>query len=84
MANINDYLDWRGDLSLTSSKFNEVDSMILARFSYLIFNKIDLKEHETIHSISQKMKDFSNDDFRYNGDKEMITKLGQSKRFKKD
>ena len=40
MANINDYLDWRGDLPInTINRFNEIDSMILARFSYLIFNK---------------------------------------------
>ena len=31
MANIMDYLDWRGDLTLTSDPFNEVDSYILAK-----------------------------------------------------
>ena len=83
MANINDYLIWRGDLPINSSfKFNEIDSMILARFSYLLFNKINMKEKETIESISNKMKDFDNDDFNYNGDKELITNLGQSNRFK--
>lgn len=36
MANINDYLIWRGDILFDPKyKFNEVDSMILARFSYL-------------------------------------------------
>jgi len=49
MANINDYLDWRGDIAISSEhKFNEVDSIILARFSYLLFDKIDLNENETI------------------------------------
>ena len=28
MANIMDYLDWRGDLPLTVSPFNEVDGLI--------------------------------------------------------
>ena len=33
MANINDYLLWRGDIPInTKYKFNEIDSMILARF----------------------------------------------------
>mgnify|MGYP004534194127 FL=1 len=32
-----DYLSWRGDLSLQSSAFNEVDGVILARLSYLPF-----------------------------------------------
>lgn len=83
MANINEYLDWRGDLPINKiTKFNEVDSMILARFSYLIFNKIKMNPEETIQSISKKMKDFENDEFRYDGDKELITKLGDSARFK--
>lgn len=83
MANINDYLIWRGDLPINSiCKFNEIDSMILARFSYLLFNKIKMQKEETIASISNKMKDFDNEEFRYNGDKEMINHLGQSDRFK--
>ena len=83
MANINDYLIWRGDVPIsTEFNFNEIDTMILARFSYLLFDKIDLKEKETIESISNKMKDFENEAFNYNGDKELITNLGQSKRFK--
>ena len=41
MSNINDYLLWRGDLSLKKDEFNEIDSMILARFSYLPFSKIE-------------------------------------------
>ena len=82
MSNINDYLSWRGDIPInSSSKFNEIDSMILARFSYLLFDRINMKEKETIESISKKMKDFDNEEFRYNGDKEMITKLGVSNRF---
>lgn len=82
MANINDYLLWRGDIPIDEKyEFNEVDSMILARFSYLIFDRIEMNEEETIGSISEKMKDFPNEDFLYNGDKEMITYLGQSERF---
>ena len=35
MANIIDYLDWRGDLTLTVSPFNEVDNLLLAELSFL-------------------------------------------------
>ena len=35
MANIMDYLDWRGDLPLTVSPFNEVDGLILAELSFI-------------------------------------------------
>ena len=73
MANINDYLLWRGDIPINSSfKFNEIDSMILARFSYLRFDKIKLKNKETIESISKRMKELENEEFLYNGDKELI------------
>ena len=74
MANINDYLLWRGDIPINEEfRFNEIDSIILARFSYLIFNKIEMNKKETIESISNKMKNFENEEFRYNGDKELIT-----------
>lgn len=83
MANINDYLLWRGDIPITPKfRFNEIDSAILARFSYLIFFKIQMNEMETIESISEKMSNFDNEEFMYNGDKELITYLGRSERFK--
>ncbi len=83
MANINDYLLWRGDIKFSNDfPLNEVDAMILGRFSYLIFNKIKMENKETIESIYNKMKDFNNDEFRYNGDKELITNLAKSTRFK--
>ena len=33
MANIFDYMQWR-DIPLTKTEFNEIDNLILARFSY--------------------------------------------------
>lgn len=40
MANILEYLDWRGDLTLAQSPFNEVDSLILSELAYLDFEGI--------------------------------------------
>ncbi len=40
MANLLDYLDWRGDLTLEQAPFNEVDNLILAELSYLDFRGI--------------------------------------------
>lgn len=40
MANICDYLRWRGDLSLKKFCFNEVDNLILSEFSYLNLDNI--------------------------------------------
>lgn len=83
MPNINDYLVWRGDIPINNEfPFNEVDSMILARFSYLRFDKIKMGTQETIESISNKMKNLKNEEFLFNGDKELITNLGKSDRFK--
>ncbi|MBR4869532.1 MAG: DUF2974 domain-containing protein [Oscillospiraceae bacterium] len=40
MANMIDYLDWRGDISLRHSPFNEVDNLILSNLSYGRFGGI--------------------------------------------
>lgn len=40
MANLLDYLDWRGDLTLNQAPFNEVDNLVLAELSYLNFQGI--------------------------------------------
>lgn len=40
MANILDYLDWRGDITFEERPFNEVDNLILSVLSYLNFDGI--------------------------------------------
>ena len=40
MANILDYLDWRGDLQISERGFNEVDNLLLAELCYLDFGGI--------------------------------------------
>ena len=83
MFNIHDYIRWRGDLPISSEHpFNEIDNLILARLSYMIFEKISMEKLETIASVSEKMRDFLNEDFIFNGDKELVTLLGDSERFK--
>ena len=39
MANIMDYLAWRGDIALDYSSFNDLDSLVLAELSYLNYPK---------------------------------------------
>ncbi len=83
MANFNDYLIWRGDIPISKKyPFNEVDSMILARFSYLMFDKINMRNKETISSIYKKLVDFKASEFLHPDDKNLITNLGNSIRFK--
>ena len=40
MANILDYIDWRGDLNFRDSGFNEVDGLIMAELAYLDLGEI--------------------------------------------
>lgn len=40
MANILDYISWRGDLPFSVSPFNEVDALILCQLSYIPFDGI--------------------------------------------
>lgn len=40
MANLLDYLDWRGDLTLEQAPFNEVDNLILAEVSFVDFSDV--------------------------------------------
>ena len=80
--NINDYLIWRGDIPISKDyPFNDVDSLILARFSYLPFDKITLGD-ETILSISSKMEKLDVSSFKIDDDKLLIHNLGKSVRFK--
>ena len=48
MANIVDYLKWRGDLTFKQSPFNEVDNLILAEFAYINISKKDFKKNISI------------------------------------
>lgn len=51
MANISDYLDWRGDIPMSVDPFNEVDNLILAELAYTDFADIvppPSKEHQYV------------------------------------
>lgn len=82
MANIIDYLMWRGDLSFKQVPLNEVDKIILTRISYLPFKEIVLDRKESIEVISNKMKNIELEKFIWKDDKEFIIKLGKSNRYK--
>ena len=59
MANISDYLDWRGDLDFSVSPFCEVDNLILSELAYVDFDGIVPGEdkRETI-TIQKACRDF--------------------------
>ena len=40
MANLMDYIDWRGDLEFSEARLNEVDNLILSEICYVDFEGI--------------------------------------------
>ncbi len=86
MANICDYIKWRGDINLEKSKFNEIDNLILSRFSYLPFDKI-IKENETstIEELNERFQkqDISKLPILWKDDVDLFPLMGKSERFGK-
>ncbi len=84
MSNICDYIKWRGDLTLEQDKFNEIDALILARFSYFPFDNI-IEENEivTIKELGKRFKkqDVSKLPILWPDDKKLFPLMGKSKRF---
>lgn len=84
MANIFDYLRWRGDLSLKQSEFNEIDNLILSRFSYFPFDNI-IEENETvsIKELSERFKKENVDEMKilWDDDINLFPLMGETNRF---
>ena len=84
MANVFDYINWRGDLSLSKDKFNEIDNLILARFSYFPFDEL-IKKNEvvTIKELSERFleKDINEMPILWADDINLFPAMGLSRRF---
>ena len=84
MPNVCDYVKWRGDLNFEQSEFNEIDNLILSRFSYFPFDKI-IKEKEvvTIKELSErfKKKDVTKLPILWKEDVDLFPLMGESKRY---
>lgn len=84
MANVCDYVKWRGDINLEQSRFNEIDNLILSRFSYFPFDNI-IKENEvvTIKELGERFKkqDVSKLPILWKDDVDLFPLMGESRRF---
>lgn len=47
MADLLDYIEWRGDLPLTAAPFNDVDSLILCQLAYVNFDGLVIENPRT-------------------------------------
>lgn len=84
MANVIDYLDWRGDIPFSPDfPFNEADTVALCLFSYLEMEKIALNETETIQSICEKILTREDQHYHLEMDKELAKRLAVSNRLGK-
>ncbi len=87
MYTILDYLDWRGDLSLESSPLCEVDSVILARLSYIPFDNIVPKSFDVKVSLKEAADKFLSlpdaaQKVYIEEDINLLLKMSQSNRFR--
>lgn len=90
MANILDYLDWRGDITFEKDPCNQVDALILAQLSYLPFDGIvpdafsdDITVAEAAAAFDPEHVDAKQISFCFLQDQELLKKLGESARFQK-
>ena len=88
MANILDYLDWRGDLPFSAAPFNEVDALILAELSYFPAEGIVPADIGESISISELRSRFDADKVpaekrivSFEQDIQLMNKLADSRRF---
>lgn len=77
MANIIDYMRWRGDLPLATAPFNPVDNLILAELSYTDFGGAvgDLDEVPLREAVAALKA------HRSGQDEELLTEMARSARF---
>ena len=88
MANIIDYLIWRGDVPMSVDPFNEVDALVLCQFEYIkldgivsanLADKISLQD---VHrQYSQVSVEKSEQIISYEQDKELLRLMAESRRF---
>lgn len=59
MADLFDYINWRGDLSFEADKFNQVDALLFAQLSYIDFSGILSKKILNAISLEELADSFS-------------------------
>lgn len=83
MANVFDYLQWRGDIPLRTKPMNEVDGMILSRFAYAPFELVGGAEAVTIGKACRDLLAIPGIEKKLlmKEDKKLLELLSESERF---
>lgn len=89
MANLFDYLEWRGDLTFAQATFNSVDNLILSCLAYVVLDGLvsgfDCEEPATVDETARLFVQLpeSVKKLRDHNDEKLLEKMGQSRRFGK-
>lgn len=89
MGNILDYLDWRGDIEMKVSPFNEVDNLLLSEIVYTPFEeilhspeeKLTLKEASDLFFSHHRREEFEKPKLRAQRAPLALLKAASSRRF---
>lgn len=86
MADVFDYLYWRGDLKIKNGVLTDIDGMILSRLSYLPFDGFvseSFEEKTTLKSAAEKVLQSESNlkNILWKGDTELLEKAANSERF---
>lgn len=89
MANLFDYLEWRGDLTFSQAPFNPVDNLILSCLGYVVLDGLvsgfDCEEPATVEETARLFVQLPElvKKLRDHKDEKLLEKMGQSRRFGK-
>lgn len=81
MANINDYLEWRGDLSFNIAPFNAVDNLILAELTYMDFSSLVPEQGIGLNQLAQAYQNCGRHDPSWPERNRQVELIRTSKRF---
>ena len=82
MSNIIDYIKWRGDLSFKASPINEIDNLIMARISYLPYEKVKFFDMIEFKKLAKEFLKLDSEKFHEPDDLDLIQEMINSERFK--
>lgn len=83
MANIIDYIYWRGDLTVSAQfPWNELDNLVMARFSYLPFERVEMVPGDTIGSLTKRILELPKEGYHFREDPKLAEALQEGRRYR--